>query len=398
MTSHPSPADSVARQFIIQCLISRHSPDALDNAALISSGESFDWGAVRSAAESENVQPLLFYALRGNTLLPAPLLEQWHRTYVQTGALNALRMRELAAVLTTLRASNIEALVLKGSSLLERVYGNIALRPMLDMDILVRRDDVPTALKVLEAFQYKAISPELSTGALLAYENEIALWKDSIGSGGWMLEVHWRLFDSPFYQRMIPEEVMWETTGATMIDGVDAATLTPELDFLHLCGHLILHHQGVGLIWWNDLNDYLHVCRTELDWELLLNQARRLNLIRSLQYVMDRLGGDWGAPIPNEFARRLAQTQPSPEEMRVYTALTSGNRPPARRLLDDVAGQATWKGKARFVYHNLFPSGAYMDERYGIRHAYLRVFYYPYRWFRGLADLLAADKRQDGNT
>jgi hypothetical protein len=50
----------------------------------------------------------------------------------------------------------------------------------------------------------------------------------------------------------------------------------------------------------------------------------------------------------------------------------------------------TWRQRRRYALVHLFPSAAYMQRRYGVRHRCLVPFLYPYRWFLGLLGLRSA--------
>ena len=43
-----------------------------------------------------------------------------------------------------------------------------------------------------------------------------------------------------------------------------------------------------------------------------------------------------------------------------------------------------WSERLGYAWTHLFPSAAYMRQRYDIPHPLLLPLYYPYRWFRGL--------------
>jgi hypothetical protein len=75
-------------------------------------------------------------------------------------------------------------------------------------------------------------------------------------------------------------------------------------------------------------------------------------------------------------------------------------RPPGARLLLDARAINSWPERAKFIYHNLVPSAAYMEQRYQIKHPSLRPFYYFYRWLIGLYGLLGgpSDRREKGNS
>jgi hypothetical protein len=256
---------------------------------------------------------------------------------------------------------------------------------------LVRRDQVSPALTVLQAAGYQTTGSEITPDAAIEYENELLLWKkDRVD---WVFELHWSLFDSPFYQHRFPEAALWESSVNIHLDGRPAGVLSPELQLLHLCGHLALHHRFQGLLWWNDIAEIVDHEATWLDWDKLLALAAELELVLPLQKVLPAAAGLWAAPVPAEILARLAALSPGADEVRVFDSLTAGHRPPARRLLVDLQGMPGWRARARFLAGNLFPSAAYMDERYSITQSWQRPFYYPYRWYLGLANWLGSGRK-----
>jgi len=382
---------SDARRFIIDCLAARRRPALL--SALIDRVDrrAPDWNTIESVALSERVAPLLYHTARRRGLLPDDLLHRCHQAYTETGLLNALRLNELTGLVAALSIEGIDVIILKGAALAERVYDNIALRPMVDIDLLVRREDVRSALAVFDAAGYAPTEPEISPDASLEFENEILLRKRD--RSGWVIELHWSLFDSPYYQEHLREDVLWEAAEpAPMGASPTSHVLSSEHELLHLCGHLALHHRGVGLLWWNDIAELITCDADRLDWNRLLTEAGRLNLIMPLQAVLPEAAEQWAAPVPPDVLHRLAALVPRPDETRVYHQLTTDYRPPTQRLLADLSGITDWRARLRFLFRNLFPSAAYMDERYGIRRPWMRVCYYPYRWARGLAGLMSAKR------
>ena len=85
--------------------------------------------------------------------------------------------------------------------------------------------------------------------------------------------------------------------------------------------------------------------------------------------------------IPANVGSQLAILQPSREEVRAFSWQ---NQTMALRLFDDLAGAKDWLTRFRIAWETLFPSRAYMQQRYQIFHPLLIPFYYPYRWLRGL--------------
>ena len=129
-------------------------------------------------------------------------------------------------MLRLLAAEQIAVILLKGAALAETIYGNIAVRPMGDLDLLVRREDVAAALAALRAAGWEAVETEPRDGLTLAYEVEIALQKP--GPIPVLLEIHWGLLDSPHYQHTLPIAWFWETAVPVEADGTGVLALGPE--------------------------------------------------------------------------------------------------------------------------------------------------------------------------
>jgi hypothetical protein len=348
----------------------------------VASAGNVDWEAWRQAVEAEAVSPLLYRVLRGQEII-APALEGALRlAYFRSARRNALAFRELGDILRRLAAAKIPAIVLKGAALAETVYGNIAVRPMADLDLLVQRGQMPGALRALEAAGYIAAEPEARAGLALEFENELALRKP--GPVDAPLELHWSLLDSPHHQRSMSMDWFWQTARSPLLGGEGVRVLGPEAQLLHLCAHLVLHHHGQGLLWHHDIAEVIAFYGDAVDWEELLARACAFDLVLPLQTVLPRVAEGWGAPVPPAVLARLHALQPSPDEMKTFRLLTAPQRPVAQRLWTDLMGMAGWKARLGYSVNVLFPSATYMRHRYAILHPLLLPLYYPYRWWLGL--------------
>ena len=100
-----------------------------------------EWREAAAAAEYHGVGPLLFSTVRdlaGTLGSPGDLLEEMRRKYYAAAARNMRLYHELRKVLELFGRERIPVILLKGAHLAEAVYGNIALRSMGDVDLLVR--------------------------------------------------------------------------------------------------------------------------------------------------------------------------------------------------------------------------------------------------------------------
>jgi hypothetical protein len=335
-------------------------------------------------AEEERLGPLLYRAVRRQNLVPPAVEEALRAARYSMAVRDRLLHGELVAILDRLSVQGVGVVLLKGAALVHTVYAGAGLRPMEDLDLLVHREDVRPALAVLIEQGYERAGIEVRPDADLLYENELKL--DRAGPLPFWVEVHWSLFDVPYYQRVLPMDWFWQTALAVQVGGSAAFVLGPEAQVLHLCGHIVLQHgdERASLLWLHDVAEVLVHYRDQLDWEGLLNRAQECRLVLPVQQVVGRVAEQWGAPVPAPVLSRLNALHPSAEEVRVVAWRTARQRPVAQRFWSDLASMGGWRQRLHYLWIQLFPSVTYMQSRYGIKHRLLVPLYYPYRWLVGL--------------
>ncbi len=352
------------------------APEPLDPAVSL---------ALVEHALAEHVAPLLYRVIGGRGILSPQAEEMLRWGYWISVARSLALFQELEKVLRAFSYQAIPVLLLKGAALGPAVYGDPALRPLGDLDLLVRPADVPRALGILASNAYRPVRPPLHSTTLTADETQILLRR-----GGTSLELHWELLDSPDHRYHLPMEPIWSNARPLSIGTSSAWMLGPEDQVIYLCAHLVLHHSDgrPHLLWFHDIGEVIAHDAGKLDWSTVLERAGRYNLLLPLRRVLPQLAADWQVPIPPAVLEQLREMPHSPAERRLSSRLIARRRSVARRFWDNLAGRPVWTDRLRFAWSNLFPSPAYMRERYGIRHLWLLPFYYPYRWFLGLRSAL----------
>ena len=219
----------------------------------------------------------------------------------------------------------------------------------------------------------------------------IALFKPD--GSGCVLEIHWSLFDSPYYQHRMPMDWFWQSAQPFEIGQVATLMLGPEALMLHLCGHLALHHDSGGKLSLRLLYDVAAVIASygeRLNWDEVLERAQAYDLVLSLQRVLPEMSDEWEVPMPVGVLERLRSLRPSRDEERVFGQLTATRRPVIQRFWADLVNMPDWRARVRYAWNNMFPSPLYMQHRYSIPHRFLLPLYYPYRWWLGVYGVLAA--------
>lgn len=382
------------------CLCRRWNRPAAVELAQQARQSGWSWEAVAACAFGEGLAPLLYARISPTGLWPEipPAVRAELALACEASAIrSAALLTALEELLDRLGRAGVPVLLLKGAALAGALYGDPALRPMRDLDLLVPETDVSRALDVLIACGYTVAHAEPRPGSALAWENELLLTRPAVI--GVSVELHWRLFDAPFYGRRLPVAWFWETAEPITAGAARALTLGPEAQFLYLAGHLMLHHRGQGLRWWLDLAELLRRDEGALDWADLFSHAEACALVLPLQEALTTLAGAWRVRLASEILAQAAALRPSAAERRVYDRLTAVHRPVAQRFWADLADLPTWGERGRFACAHIIPAPTYMIGRYRPRWRWLVPALYLWRWLNGLAGAwayAAAALRQRG--
>jgi hypothetical protein len=343
--------------------------------------DQLDWESLIQVVACERVGPLLYYSTKGQQIVPVPLRQSLKNTYLATAKRNLFLYHELQNVLHLLNEADIPVIILKGAALAESLYQNIALRPMRDLDLLVFPSDAARTVALLESAGYlRGVEPQ--PGAALAYENQVALYKS--GLEPYLLEIHWSLFDSPYYQQM-PMDWFWESAQEVDTPSGQLRILGSEAQIMHLCGHITLHHaQEPNLLWMHDLALFIHTHMVVLDWGLLLEKTQEFHLVLSVRSTLDHLSTQWQVPIPAAVLETLQAMDVSPQELQAFTVQSAVLRPVAQRFWSDLSQMHPWRERLHYAWISLFPSPTYMRERYQTEHSTPLPLLYLYRLWLGL--------------
>jgi len=117
-----------------------------------------DWGYFLKKARTEGISPLIYHRLQKVVIsknnIPKDVIEELKKDYYLSATKNTLIFKELGKLLEACNKVGLQVIVLKGAALAETVYENLALRPMSDIDLLVRKEDLLSLDKQLKTLGY----------------------------------------------------------------------------------------------------------------------------------------------------------------------------------------------------------------------------------------------------
>ncbi len=344
-----------------------------------------DWSQFVRAAETHALASLAYAALNQAEQpsdAPAGVIDQLRIAYLRSNVANWLAFQELDCLLEMFGREQIPVVVLKGGALAHALYGDVALRPMMDLDLLAPPSQ-QARVSDLMAQQGYTSPTELAKGFGERFSNYQAFERG--GNRPSHIEIHWHLFKSPYYCERIPIDWFWDRTMEISIGSARARVFDPDAQLVHLCAHFALHHQAERLLWSYDLARLLTRYGSEVNWSQVVDAAKRFGLSQAIELSLARVVETWQISLPADVFQRLDAARPTLDQ-RIAFAMLTAPRGEARVILDTLSARDL-SGRLIFGLRHIFPSAEYMRERYRIREMRLLPFYYARRLADGARKL-----------
>jgi hypothetical protein len=198
------------------------------------------------------------------TQIPNDIMTQLRSHYIESLARNMLLFDELNRVLKAFNEAGIEVIVLKGAALAETVYPDIALRPMGDVDLLIKMVNQEKCFTLLREIGYKDVQ-ENHRIRLLHHSFAKTLTGDHI-----KIEIHHRLAkDEIFMTNFDLEEVFFH------------GHIPLEYHIVYLSWHAV-HHSFARILWLCDLVEIIKHNNDLIKYDVVYRKGTDFNIQRQL--------------------------------------------------------------------------------------------------------------------
>lgn len=347
------------------------------------------WRAVADLARKQRLAPFLSSRIKKLGFadqVPSDVVQELRREYIDTAQRNARVYHTLAGLLKAFQSEDIPCIPLKGIYLAEHVYDNIAVRPMQDVDLLVKKNDLAHVdeLMVDSGFVHVPGDPGTDEQHVhLLYLHKVPRY---------FVEVHWDLMNQNRSGVRTDIDGVWDRSRATLIAGVPVFEMTAEDQILHLCVHAAKHdYMQFGLNGVVDLAETLACHQGAIDWECLCRRSLEWRAERCLfvgVYLAARL---LNASVPEAFMSRLIPPHLNPLYLLIYEENVFLGNDWHRKLFAPTRNFARfWAAntliqKIQLLWQFVFPPHEEMAAMYPVPPGSRRMLlYYPVR----LRDLL----------
>lgn len=228
-----------------------------------------EWDNLPEEAEHHGLAPLAYRHLDAAEIsLPASTRRALHALTLRHRQANQIRLQALAEILNAYRDAGLDALVLKGAALAHTVYPNLELRPMRDIDLLVRPEQALRAQAILSELGFDApvtLPPHLPADhyhlAPAARQSEGLIVS---------VEIHHHLFRLSQNAPRLSFESLFDKAIPFLVGGTTAYTL----NHAEMLWHIYRHAFGIPqmfepfrLIYVADLVSLIEKYWAQMDWE-----------------------------------------------------------------------------------------------------------------------------------
>ncbi len=278
-----------------------------------------DWDDLTITAIALGLAPLLHWRLvEANLPTPPPALAKLALTRQAHAKRNEAIGRQTAELLAACARQQLEVIVLKGALLAPTVYPEMSLRPMNDIDLLFRPEDLPRVDPLLTGLGYEGkhktaeqgpgITKHLSTYRRVGGQADTPNPYLSAG-GDRTVEPHGSLEESWFGLKVDITPGVWSQAVPVTLYGQPARRLATSDLLLHLSVHAAFH-AIMGSTVFVQLYDIGQVIKTwpdELDWAQLAALARQSGAQSFVYAGLYWASALYHAPIPATTLAALAQ-------------------------------------------------------------------------------------------
>lgn len=314
-----------------------------------------------AAAGDHGVSPLVGQALHGasnDNGWSVELRDRFWQATCGAAAVEAIRSRELVQTLGALADAGICPLLMKGTALAYTVYPAPHLRPRLDTDILVRRQEAPAVAEVLRSRGYTRSSQV--AGQLVSHQESFE--KRAAGGLTHTVDVHWKVSNPQVFADLLSYDELVRESVAVPLLGPAARALGPRHALFMACVHRVAHHQdSERMIWLYDIDLMVRAAGRET-LERFVTLARETRTRAVCYRGLTRAAECFGASVPGFVIEPL---RVRPDEAAEPTAdFMESTMHKVDVLRSDLQHLPHWRDRRRLLLEHLFPAASYMRQRY----------------------------------
>lgn len=243
--------------------------------------EAVELPAIRDWVAQQHLGPVFLHTFRG-TAIPGQCRNQWAAQLRESTVRYARSLSAASDLANHLQAADIPIAYVRGIAIAEHLYPSPELRPMTDIDVVMRPEDKE---QLQSALQNRNVSLAKRLRSQFVYVHQ-----------GTLFEFHWSLLTPKRYRALVPNARLLQFRQPRSTTMGDIPVLRPELEIIGLCLHAYAHHDLSEVRHLVDLGLFLQ--QKEIDWTLLKTLCHEFKMTRMVGFALFVAATLTGAPLP----------------------------------------------------------------------------------------------------
>ncbi|MGH7802425.1 MAG: nucleotidyltransferase domain-containing protein [Thermodesulfobacteriota bacterium] len=389
------------QKLLIYCCQAPHRGDKLDKIRELLY-PPLNWDEVLESAKWHRIETLLYNSLIDlpeSQSIPPDFIEYIKKCFYSNTIKNINLFKELEHLLDIFEKKGLNVMLLKGSFLGKTIYSNDAIRPLTDIDIMVKVEDLEKAEKTLSENGY-IFNGKRSP---VWYRENNYHYQYAHPVKNIMVELHWHILSKSEPDQIAIKEYdiingFWERAIPLEIYDSNALTLCPNDLLFYQCIHFLKHrfqspnggYRGVfnskgSLLQLNDIYGALKYYRDAIDWESLELEAAKYkvtHLIYSTLYLVRNIFG-----TDNDILNEITKiSEPGKLDHDLINLIQ--NRLFVREYVFSInpvsfyesIREGNFKLKIKSLIHGLFPHPEMISKFYSLPISSKKIYFYYLRY------------------
>jgi hypothetical protein len=316
------------------------------------------WATLVAAARSHRVTGLVAAAVAAGAFPATAAQQKEARVAYRTQVLRVLALeRELLTVRDLLGSADIPTRVLKGTAVARLDYADPAVRSFMDLDVLVRAQDIDRTVDTLATAGFQRTLAEPRPGFDRRFDKGTTL----IPPAGYELDLHRTLVLGP-WGVVIDPDGLWDEGQEFAVGGVSLRALSRPHRFLHACYHAALGDWPLRL---GSLRDIAEMLR---GWDDAAAVIRPVAARWGVEAVVAAAVSDTyrllGLATGNDLVPWADRYVPSRRHEEWLGLHTRTDKTFAAQALATLRVLPRWRDRAAYVRALAFPDTRYTADRH----------------------------------
>jgi hypothetical protein len=262
-------------------------------------GEHVNWQNLEDLLVHHEIVPFFYSALkvlkRAEELIPQPVFRKFANSYYYTVADNLKKCREYKIICRAFKEQGIALLPIKGIAFLNDIYKSFPERPMVDIDILVKKQDIVDAENTLVGLGYRKELHGLTETYWLTEQCHLMFLKNT-SKDKFFLELHWGVDFERRGKQVLPE--LWQRARGVSDYDTGTKLLSPEDAFFSLALHKRRFGKVLSIKNVIDAAILLQKHKDDFDWNYILREAEEGGLKSSIFFLLSQVNFLLGEEMP----------------------------------------------------------------------------------------------------